>query len=377
MKIGFISTYSAATPPLTYGGEVYYWHLANELGKKGHEVHLFATGGSEVPENGYLHLIQATSNGQIDYSKEEWIMNKYKDILLSCDVVHDCSLDHIVASKLKYLHGYNKVVNTINGHTYWMPRPIPFNVVTGSKWWQQDALNHGLKTEMVYWGVDTEFYRPYSKELIQSVESSNAIEGIHVDLSKRDDYFLWIARFHPDKGLDTVLDLAEILGFKLKVAGSMVFSDHAAYGKEYLKRIETLPNVEYVPLPMDSTHHKAKRELYRRAKAFIYPVKYQECFGMVVTEAMACGCPVIATKNGAMPELIEDGVSGFLCDTKADFAEVIRKKIPKYESCRNEHPGFDLWTNARLQAEKFSVKYAVEAYEKLYERVIGGETWGR
>lgn len=376
MKIGLVSTYTNATPPLSYGGECYYWHIANELGRKGHEVHLFGTGGSQIPPNGVLHLIPSTPDGRIDYSIEEWIVDKYKDVLLSCDIVHDCSLDHIVAEKLRNIHGKKEIVNTINGHTYWMPRP-PFNVVTGSKFWQEDAAKHGLKTEMIYWGVDTEFYTPYSafdKQLARSVESSTAIEGVRLNLLAR-NYYLWIARFHPDKGLDWVLDLAECLGFKLKVAGSLNFADHKVHGKKYLERIATLPNVEYVELPMDSRHHIAKRDLYRGAKAFLYPVQYQECFGMVVAEAMACGTPVIACPNGAMPELIDHELNGFLCKSKLEFSEVLLKRIPFFERHKNEHDGYDLWANAREKALQFDVRKAADAYEKLYERVTGGETW--
>jgi glycosyltransferase involved in cell wall biosynthesis len=277
----------------------------------------------------------------------------YKEVLLGADLVHDCSLDHIVAEKLRHLYGKKEIVNTINGHTYFMPRP-PFNVVTGSKFWQADALKHGLKTEMIYWGVDTEFYTPGTE---------------------KEDYLLWIARFHPDKGLDLALDLAEFLGFNLKVAGSLTFSDHQKYGKAYLERIAKIPNVEYVELPMDSTHQTAKRELMRRARAFLYPVQYQECFGMVVAEAMACGTPVITTKNGAMPELVEHDVNGLLCESKQDFVKAITVRLPYFEEHRNYHNGFDIWQAAREKALQFDVKKSVTEYEALYQKVCEGGAW--
>ena len=354
MKIALVSTYTNSCPPKNYGGEVYYWNLARILGERGHEVHLFAPGGSKTPPNGYLHYIPSTPDGMISYRIEPRLVSDYKDIILSCDVVHDCSLDHIVAEQLKHCYGKKEILSTINGRTYYMPRP-PFNVVTGSKWWQQDAkLSVNLNTEMVYWGVDTEFYTPGEE---------------------KEDYFLWIARFHPDKGLDLALDLAEFLGFKLKVAGSLQFTDHRAHGRTYLDRISKIKNVEYVELPLDSTHHTAKRELMRKARAFIYPVQYQECFGMVVTEAMACGTPVIATKNGAMPELIDHEVNGFLCDTKQDFVKAITERIPYFEEHKRYHAGFDIWKAAREKALQFDVHKSVDEYIKLYERVVKGETW--
>lgn len=355
MKIGIISTYTNSTPPRAYGGECYYWHIAKGMADKGHEVHLFATGGSETPPNGYLHLVPQSPGGLVCYDVEHWITKKYKDILLEMDIIHDCSLDHRVAEDLRNLYGKVNIINTINGTTYHLPRP-PFNVVTGSKFWQNDAKQVGmLDTEMIYWGTDTKFYTPdYNKE----------------------DYILWLARFHPSKGLDLALDLAEILGFKLKVAGSLQFLDHARYGKEYIKRIASIDNVEYIALPDDFSHHEVKKKLFQKARAFLYPVNYKECFGMVVTEAMACGTPVITTSQGAMPELIDDNVTGWICNTRKEFADAIMKKLPYCEENKRHHNGFNIWQASREKAEKFDVSLSVESYEKLYKEVIEGKEWG-
>ncbi len=360
MKIGLVSTYTNCTPPLGYGGEIFYWNLVKGLAAKGHEVHLFAASGSECPPGGKVYYTYRTPDGLIDYNIERWIVNKYKDAMMEMDIIHDCSLDHIVAEQLRQLYGKKEIVNTINGTTYYMPRP-PFNVVTGSKFWQNDALEAGLKTEMIYWGVDTEFYKP-----------NNSWPVAH-DI--KEDYLLWIARFHPSKGLDLALDLAEFLGFKLKVAGSLQFADHAQYGKEYIKRINSLPNVEYVELPQDHTHHLVKRELMQKAKAFLYPVQYKECFGMVVAEAMACGTPVIATGNGAMPEIIDHEVNGWICHDRRSFSDTISNKLPYVTEHKRYHPGFDVWKAAREKAEQFDVSKSVDAYEKLYTEVIGGKAW--
>jgi glycosyltransferase involved in cell wall biosynthesis len=357
MKIAVISTYLASCPPLAYGGESFFWGIAKTLGEQGHEVHLFAPGGSETPPNGYLHLIPSLK--AIDFALEEEMEIRYHDIFMEMDIIHDCSCDHIAAERLQFLHGKKNLINTINGSTYppyfnrFVPRS-PFNVVTGSKIWQKTAKEAGMNSEMVYWGIDTDFYTPGGD---------------------KGDYFLWLARFHPTKGLDLALDLAEILGFPLKVAGSTYFADHAAYAQEYMKRIDKIPNVEYVELPMDSTHHTAKRELYRGARALIYPVNYFECFGMVVVEAMACGTPVLALPNGAMPEIIIDGETGFLCNTKHDFTKAIMETIPDYEKKVNYHNGFNFSKNCRQQALNFTWGKSTEGYLKLYDKVMKGGSW--
>jgi glycosyltransferase involved in cell wall biosynthesis len=355
MKVGFISTYSNATPPLFYGGECYFWEIAKGIAEKGHEVHLFAAGGSLTPPGGYLHLIRGSKGGMLICQIEYDLVKDYKDLLLSMDIIHDCSLEKRTSEQLRYLYGYKPIINTINGTTYIIPRP-PFNVVTGSKFWQQDAKDvGGLETEMIYWGTDTKFYTPdYDKE----------------------NYLLWLARFHPSKGLDQAIDLAEYLGFELKIAGSMQFADHAYYGRQYLDRIKGIKNIEYVDLPLDSTHHEAKKKLMQKAKAFLYPVQYKEAFGMVVTESMACGTPVIASPMGAMPELIDDQVNGFLCNSRREFATVISDRLDYYWDNKKHHNGFDLWRAARAKAEQFDVSFAVDAYEKLYKDVVSGKEWG-
>lgn len=357
MRIGVISTYTNACPPLAYGSECFFWGVADKLGKFGHEVHLFAPGGSQVPTNGYLHYIMGTEKGHIDYGKEVWLEKQYHDLLMSMDIVWSCSLDHIDSERLRHIYGKKEIVNTINGRCYYLPRP-PFNIVTGSYAWQEDALKHGLQTEMIYYGLDTEFYT----------------EGDQT-YKDREDWYLWISRFHPDKGLDMALDMAEWLGFKLKVAGSMSFADHAIHGAKYLERIRHMKNVEYIELPMDSKHHEAKRELYRRAKAFLYPVQYFECFGMVVVEAMACGCPVICSDVGAMKELVIDRQTGFICKDKAEFTNILQKDINHFFNTSSLHRGFNLWEMAREQAKKFSWAKSALAYEKLFHEVIEGKEW--
>lgn len=273
---------------------------------------------------------------------------------MDMDIIHDCSLSHVPAERLKNLYGKTNIINTINGATYQMPRP-PFNVVTGSKFWQEDALKNGLKTEMIYWGVDTEFYCPSDGE--------------------REDYYLWLARFHPSKGLDMALDIAEYTGIKLIVSGSMLYKDHQFYGLQYLQRIKGIKNVEYIPLPMDSKHHEFKRELYRKAKAYLYPANHDELFGLAVCEALACGTPVITCPKGAMPEIVQDGHNGLLCETKNDFFKAITERLPECERNKRYRNGFNLWKNARESALKFTWEKATFEYEKLYQRILEGNNW--
>jgi glycosyltransferase involved in cell wall biosynthesis len=234
-----------------------------------------------------------------------------------------------------------RVVNTLNGATYYYPRP-PFNVVTGSSFWQEDARKNGLETKMVPWGVDTNFYVPTDRP--------------------RDDYVLWMSRCHPSKGLDWVLDIAEILtDTPFKVHGSMEFADHAEYGAKYLDRIKGLPNVEFVRLPIDSTYHERKRELLQQARCLLLPIQQGECFGLVAAEALCCGLPVICTPAGALPEVV--GKVGIVAKSKGELAQALLKgEFPTPSECRK-------------QGERWSWGRAAEGYLELYREVLKGESW--
>ena len=168
------------------------------------------------------------------------------------------------------------------------------------------------------------------------------------------------------------MDLAEYLGFPLKIAGSLEYADHKIYGAQYLERIKTIPNVEYVTLPMDSTHHIAKRELYRKAKAFLYPVQYPESFGMVVVEAMACGTPVLTFPMGAMPELVTEG-AGRVCKDKREMADTIGH-MTNGQNMGERIFSFGFF-DCQEQAMNFTWQRAAKAYEKLYKDVLNGESW--
>ena len=108
-----------------------------------------------------------------------------------------------------------------------------------------------------------------------------------------------------------------------------------------------------------ASNFSKKIELLKNAKAFIFPVKRPEPFGLVVIEAMACGVPVIAFKEGSLPELIEDGKTGFLVNNTEEACQALKKinKISR-EYCRE------------YVEKNFNLKRMVNRYEKLYKKIL-------
>ena len=367
MHIALVSTNTYQTPPPGYGGEVAIWDLCEALCKLGHTVDMYATPLSRQPPRGRLFYMRCSHGTSIPHfvecEREVW--GRYKKEILSADVVHDFSHCKGVAEAMFHWTDRRNVVSTLIGSLYWHPIP-PFNVVVWSEAHRQMALtgNTGYEgtrfPQLGGWsrpvkdcrvtlgGVDTELYRP---------------RGDH------EDYYLWFSRMHPCKGFDVAIALAKDMGFPLKIMGDRPEDaptpDHQFYGRMVLDMIRGVPNIEFVPLPPGPERFKVKLETMQRAKAFLYPVEFHECFGLAVVEAMACGVPIITTIRGSMPELVENGVNGFICHDEAHMRKAVENvDCISREDCR------------RIAVEKFSREKMAERYLKLYEAVMAGEVWG-
>jgi glycosyltransferase involved in cell wall biosynthesis len=182
--------------------------------------------------------------------------------------------------------------------------------------------------------------------------------GIPLDKYKpcygKDDYILFLSRFHPAKGIYEAIELARKYGFKLIMAGSTEFPDHAYH---YVKALEMVRGMENVKIIKDPSFEE-KVELLGRAKALLYPLNYAEAFGLLIVEALACATPVLTYKRWVTPEL-HDGV----LELNEENLERVLRGDMKYEDCRRF-------------AEKFSVERMITEYEDLARRVMNGETWG-
>jgi glycosyltransferase involved in cell wall biosynthesis len=180
--------------------------------------------------------------------------------------------------------------------------------------------------------------------------------GIHLSdyrlQPKKQPYLSFIGRLAPVKGPHLAIEVAKKTGIPLKLAGE-IQPMYKSYFESEIKPQLDGRFIEYIG-EADLT---AKNELLGNSLAMLFPIQWDEPFGLVMIEAMACGTPVIALKRGSVPEVVRDGVSGFVCESVEKMVECIR----------------DLSISPRLireyARENFSVEVMTRKYLELYESI--------
>jgi glycosyltransferase involved in cell wall biosynthesis len=133
-------------------------------------------------------------------------------------------------------------------------------------------------------------------------------------------YLAFLGRISPEKRVDTAIRIAEKAGMPIKIAAKLDKADRAYY-EEQIKPLMQLPHVEYIGEISESE----KPEFLGGAHALLFPIDWPEPFGLVMIEAMACGTPVIAFKRGSVPEVVENGVSGFVVEDELSAVAAVNR----------------------------------------------------
>ncbi len=183
-----------------------------------------------------------------------------------------------------------------------------------------------------------------------------------------EDYLLFIGRMMPEKRPDLAIEIARRAGLRLKMAAKIHPGEKAYFDNEVAPLIEANREVvDYV----GEVSGAARIELMSKARALLFPVQWPEPFGMVMIEAMACGTPTIAFRNGAVPEVLEEGVTGYMVEgVDAAVEAVARLDEIDRRQCRL---AFDArFTDARMARDYIDVYQALLTREdKRDERVRG------
>jgi glycosyltransferase involved in cell wall biosynthesis len=176
-------------------------------------------------------------------------------------------------------------------------------------------------------------------------------------------YLAFLGRISPDKGVAAAIRVARAAGIKLLIAAKCREPAERAHFAEVVEP-ELGDDVVY----LGEIGAREKYDLLGRARALLFPIDWEEPFGLVMIEAMACGTPVIATRRGAAPEVVADGVTGYVCDDEDALVEAVdRLSLINRSDCR---------TRVR---QNFSVDVMASAYERIlaraaHERPAGGRS---
>ena len=162
----------------------------------------------------------------------------------------------------------------------------------------------------------------------------------------------FFGRIHPEKGTYESIQIAKQAGLKLIISGLIQDQDY------FDKKIKPCINDKDI-LYVGNSGPKARNKLLGEARALLHPVSFEEPFGLSVAEAMLCGTPVVAYNRGSMPELIEDGRTGFIVNTIDEATEAVEgiDTIDR-KYCRE-------WASSKFTCEKM-----VEGYLKVYEKIL-------
>lgn len=186
----------------------------------------------------------------------------------------------------------------------------------------------------VYNGINTDYFTPTR--------------------DKKGDYLLFLGSILPRKGTREAVEVARKSGERLVIAGP-TYPDNRAYFAEFVEPFIDNDQIRYLGhVPHDQT-----APLFQNAKAFLMPIQWEEPFGLTMAEALACGTPVIAINRGSVPEIIEDGKTGFIVSSVDEMVDAV-KKIHTIDPkvCR------------KTTETRFSVDAMVDAYEQACMRLI-------
>jgi len=315
VKIAVISPVWFPVPPTGYGGiEWVVWLLANGLVEAGHDVTLFASGDSH--SDARLEYVYPEAPSELIGTTEADLRHALHCVSRQdeFDLVNDHSgmLAAAIAGGLR-----TPMAHTVHG---------PLDGKPGVMYEQisRIAPRVGLVS------VSMNQRKPLPN-LNWVGNCPNAIEfDLYPFAPHRGDYLLFLGRMSPDKGAHRAVRTAMEAGVPLKIAGKMREPLEKQYFDEYV-RPHLSATIEYV----GEVSHGEKVELLQHARTTLFPSEWEEPFGLVMIESMACGTPVIASRRGAAPEVIGSGGGGILVDEwRAAAAALEEADAIAPETCR-------------------------------------------
>lgn len=336
MRIALIASPFIAVPPRRYGGtELFIANLAEGLKRAGIPSVVYSNGESTVDvENRWCYPEAEwplATEGSGMFKELDHVAWAIEDAARDCDLIHInsapavtysrfvsrpfvCTLHHPYEPALAHFYGRNPDVfyTSISRH--------------------QTSLHPTLKLSTIHHGLDFRHYR------------------LQTD---KEGYLCFLGRIAPIKGTHLAIQVAKRAGIPLKIAGE-IQPMYRSYYDSMIKPHVDNKLIEYV----GEVGLEAKNQLLGGAMGLLFPIQWDEPFGLVLIEAMACGTPVFAFSGGAVPEIVSEGVSGNISNSVAEMARNVQTMSFAPPMVRN-------WAETM-----FSVETMVDRYAELYRAIL-------
>jgi glycosyltransferase involved in cell wall biosynthesis len=343
MKIAQIAPLYEAVPPLLYGGtERIVAYLCDALVEMGHDVTLFASAETKTRAKLVPMRDQAirldTCALKSDMAAHLSMLDEVRrrsdnfDVLhFNIDLIQFPMFEEIAERTLTTLHGRLDLKDLPSVYARWPQFPLVSisnnqrKPLPGANW--AATVHHGIP--------------------MRNFRFSPAPGG---------GYLAFLGRISPEKGPERAIALARASGIPLKIAAKVDAAD-AAYFHRKIEPMLADPLVEFV----GEIGEVDKSEFLGNALALLFPIDWPEPFGLVMIEAMACGTPVVAWDRGSVPEIVEDGVTGFVVNSESDALDAI-SRLKTLNRLRVRH----------VCERRFSAHSMAKRYLDVYARLAGG-----
>ena len=339
MRIAQIAPLFEAVPPKLYGGtERVVSALTEELVALGHDVTLFASGDSVTTAT--LDAIRPQAL-RLDPEIKDWVSCVNRQVELVRRRAHEFDVMHF---HIDYFP--NSVMTR---------QATPFlTTIHGRLDLPEFADIYRLFPQVPLVSISDNQRAPLPDlGWIRTVLHGMPEKTLQPVAGAEQSYLAFLGRISPEKGIESAIRIAGMVNMKLKVAAKVDQADKK-YFEESIRPLLAHAHVEFIGEISDAQ----KPAFLSGAHALLFPINWPEPFGLVMIESMACGCPVIAFKRGSVPEVMEDGLTGFVVQNEEEAVAAVHR-LPELDRGKVRQRFEQRWT-ARRMAEDY-----VEVYEEL------------
>jgi len=340
LKIAQVAPLYESVPPKLYGGtERVVSYLTEALVEDGHDVTLFASGDSQTS----ARLVPCCAKS-LRLNTHQCIDQLAHHFVMLEEVLERADQFDMIHFHVDYMH-------------------FPLSKLSGLV--HLTTLHGRLDSPDL-----VPLYRKYKNMPVISISRNqrkplpwvnwvgNVYHGLPEDLlplgDGRGKYLAFLGRISPEKRVDRAIEIAKALNMPLRIAAKIDGSDRPYFERE-IKHLLNTPNVEFV----GEINEQQKGEFLGNAYAYLFPIDWPEPFGLTMIESMACGTPTIAFNCGSVPEVITNGVSGFIVESMEEAGEAVRQAATlDRAACRAEF------------INRFSAPQMARQYVKLYEASV-------